>query len=136
MTDIRVSGPRMTEIRETDLQEITEVRIIADSLTVRGDLRALVLQETDLNVGSISREEPVEMEDLRETDRMDFRDLRDRVVLPVSRVTEKVLVLARVATVVLTVASVMEEAMKDREVDSEIKDRARALWAKLRHPRI
>lgn len=136
MTDIRVSGPRMTEIRETDLQEITEVRIIADSLTVRGDLRALVLQETDLNVGSISREEPVEMEDLRETNRMDFRDLRDRVVLPVSRVTEKVLVLARVATVVLTVASVMEEAMKDREVDSEIKDRARALWAKLRHPRI
>ena len=136
MTDIRVSGPRMTEIRETDLQEITEVRIIADSLTVRGDLRALVLQETDLNVGSISREEPVEMEDLRETDRMDFRDLRDRVVLPVSRVTEKILVLARVATVVLTVASVMEEAMKDREVDSEIKDRARALWAKLRHPRI
>lgn len=136
MTDIRVSGPRMTEIRETDLQETTEVRIIADSLTVRGDLRALVLQETDLNVGSISREEPVEMEDLRETNRMDFRDLRDRVVLPVSRVTEKVLVLARVATVVLTVASVMEEAMKDREVDSEIKDRARALWAKLRHPRI
>ena len=136
MTDIRVSGPRMTEIRETDLQEITEVRIIADSLTVRGDLRALVLQETDLNVGSISREEPVEMEDLRETNRMDFRDLRDRVVLPVSRVTEKVLVLARVATVVLTVASVMEEAMKDREVDSEIKDRARALWVKLRHPRI
>ena len=136
MTDIRVSGPRMTEIRETDLQETTEVRIIADSLTVRGDLRAFVLQETDLNVGSISREEPVEMEDLRETNRMDFRDLRDRVVLPVSRVTEKVLVLARVATVVLTVASVMEEAMKDREVDSEIKDRARALWAKLRHPRI
>ena len=36
----------------------------------------------------------------------------------------------------MEVTSVMEEAMKDREVDSEIKDRARALWAKLRHPRI
>jgi len=73
----------------------------------------------------------VQMADLRETDKTDFRETAGRVLKTV-RMIAVVRALVQAAAVVLMAVREIIEETADREPDPEIQEAARALWEKLR----
>lgn len=110
----RTAGEAKTAIRETVTTE------------ARAAIRA-----ADRTADNSRAEEAAAMADLRETEETDFRDLAGRV-WKAARVTGAVLAAVRAADAVLTVLRAITAAMEDREPDSGIRTRARALAERLR----
>lgn len=141
--EIRMKGPR---IQETDRTEVIDRQETA--ATREAALRRIVLRTTA--AGTIEdREVPVEQTagrieassspeeaadrgtGLRVTDRMDLREMADRVLKAVKLIVA-VREVVRAVTVILTAVRVTAEAMADREPDSEIINRLRASLERLR----
>lgn len=119
-----------TIVLRTDADRTTDSRVTVTA-EARTASRVEDLRVTDRSADSFRAEEATEMADLRETEGTDFRDLADRVWKAV-RVTGAVLALVRAVTAVLTVLREITEQVADREPDSEIRGRVRALQVKLR----
>lgn len=122
---------RETALRADILRGLqTAVTAAAATTVVMAALTAA--RETDRTEDSSSQEEAADrMADLRETDKADFREAAGRV-LWVLQVTVAVRALARVLGGISMVARATAEALEDREVDSEIINRVRALQERLR----
>ena len=114
-----MDADRTADFRET---VITETRVTS---------KAADPAVTDRSAVSSRAEEATEMADLRETEERDFREPADRVWKAV-RVTGAAPAPVRAVTAALTVLRAITEQVADREPDSEIRDRVRALQGKLR----
>ena len=128
----------------TDLQDPTEATDLPESIVPRtaGEattaIRETVTTEARAAIRAADRiadnsraEEAAAMADLRGTEETDFRDLAGRV-WKAARVTGAVLAAVRAADAALTVLRAITAAMEDREPDSGIRTRARALAERLR----
>ena len=123
-TDLRESVLSPTDLRT--VSRITEATGITEAV-----IRGTVPRATDRTGDSSRTEEGMQVADLRATDKTDFREMADRAGKAV-RATGVVLALIRAATAVSTVLRAITEEMADREPDTEIRIRARALQRKLR----
>lgn len=89
-------------------------------------------RETDRTEDSSSQEEAADrMADLRETDKVDFREAAGRVLWALQAIAA-VRALARVLGGISMAARATAEALEDREVDSAIINRVKALPERLR----
>jgi hypothetical protein len=138
MTDPEMTGRRVTEIRGTVPQETAASRTteaVTDAITAMDvTAEATVFpaadpSATERTVDSFRKEEAAQMADLR--GRMDIRGVTD-LVQRALRVNDAARVVLRAAAGALTVLLAITEQMADREPDTEIKTRARALPQKLR----
>ena len=134
MTDLQdpteATGPRETT-EATDRPETIVPRTAGEATTairetVTTEVRAAI-RAADRIADNSRAEEAAAMADLRETEETDFRDLAGRV-WKAARVTGAVLA----ADAALTVLRAITAAMEDREPDSGIRTRARALAERLR----
>lgn len=118
----RRTGPRRAEDRV----------IIPRAIILREEVRVLNVLLRD--VLTDRAEEAQIMEDRPTTGRMALRDLQD-LALTVIKVTAAVEAAARAVAAASAVTAAITEAMAGREIDSEVSQRLKALWQRLR-PRI
>lgn len=121
----------------------TEPRRAADRAAIpRGTPSRAIIPREEIRIPNVlprgvltdRAEEALIMEDRPTTGRMALRDLQD-LALTVIRVTAAVEAAARAVAAASAVTAAITEAMAGREIDSEVSQRLKALWQRLR-PRI
>jgi hypothetical protein len=133
-TDKTGRRDRIDRIGKTDLYGITADRTTGVKTAAADRMAAATadLRAADPITDSIKEEGArVQMADLRETDKTDFRETAGRVLKTV-RMIAVVRALVQAAVVVLMAVREIIEETADREPDPEIREAARALWEKLR----